>query len=309
MNLRMRLLCGVLIALSVLIASQPCQASQETTDKPSAYMALEVSWQGGPSQFVEVQRVTLDISTGQIPSYQGPSGALAFSSAYAGKSIAVTVQVLRWEGEQPPERVRQADYLLKPNETIEVKPFPGYVTAPLRIGIVPIAPETTPPPKFSNISNSLELAQIERLPSGFPRYKVTVRNVGTRPILALSQGTNGTTSNEVWDERNAALMEPGKEYSWTAETLTGKRAGGLFVPDAITTIDIGCVVFADGSYIGDRFQAFLAFESRACVRRLVAWTVDALKGAAASDEASTNTLKDSVSSLSSKLEDKDILIS
>ncbi len=215
----------------------------------------------------------------QLPAGQLPIRAVNIASRLDGEVASVTVSLLRGVKFHDQETM-VGTYQLRENESVLVQELEGFGVEPFRISLKRITPAAPNQPVVKSLAKSLEIVGIEPQPSTLPRYKLTLRNLSEKNIMALrieimSGGVMAVTSTPQGRE-GLPLIKAGAffESNQPLRTRAVHTPGG-FAPDTPISQEtiIRSVVFEDGSYEGDPapaagFKAFTLGRKLALTRLL-----------------------------------------
>lgn len=215
----------------------------------------------------------------QLPAGELPIQAVNIASRLDGEVASVNVSVLRGVKFHD-EETMVGTYHLRENESVLVQELEGFGVEPFRISLKRIAPAAPNQPVVKSLAKSLEIVGIEPQPSTLPRYKLTLRNLSEKNIMALrieimSGGVMAVTSTPQGLE-GLPLIKAGAffESNQPLRTRAVHTPGG-FAPDTHISQEtiIRSVVFEDGSYEGDPapaagFKAFTLGRKLALTRLL-----------------------------------------
>ncbi len=213
----------------------------------------------------------------RIPSWQPPAGSLPVRAVnivpgMEGDSVRIAVSVyvgVRFHEKEIPV----ANYLISENEKISTDELTQFGVEPFQIKLVRVPTLSTELPQIVNKTQSIVVTGVEANKSTFPSYKLRLRNLSGKNVLALGIYVlvNGREriSSLPHRQEGQPIIEAGSEYEKdyelgvSAVNDAGMMNGG-YVPDAPPhqEIFISTAVFEDGSYEGDakvaaNFRAFV----------------------------------------------------
>src|SRR5947209_5432290 len=199
---------------------------------------------------------------GHTPSWQPPAGflpvqAVNILSRVEGDGVRVSVSV--FVGARLHEKeVQVATYLIRENEKVRTDGLRQFGVEPFEIKVSRVSPVSTGLPQVLNRTESVAVLNIEPNNSTLPSYKLQLRNLSNKSIIAL--GINVMANNRLRKsatprgQEGLPLIEAGSIYNQNVSgAYNAQSAPGGYVPDAPPNqeIIITTVVFADGSYEGD----------------------------------------------------------
>ena len=223
----------------------------ENRSLPPGY--TEVNPSGETGKWVWVTRFAR-IPGRQVPGK--PISAIRFEPVFNGETVDVKVTLLRgskgFEQEDP-----VGVYQVGIGEKKTIGELDQFGIEPIDIAIENTVPPLPPPPGFENLTKAIEIVsvQAENIPK--PAYKIALRNVSDKNILAvrletLHDGRRGTAALLQGEDSRVVLLPGGVAerrllVTTTERTPTGYAPG---TPSAVT-INIRTVVFADLSFEGE----------------------------------------------------------
>ena len=147
---------------------------------------------------------------------------------------------------------------MREDESVSVQELERFGVEPFRIRLKRLSPAVTHQPVVRSLAKSLEIVGIEPLTSTLPRYKLTVRNLSDKDIMALSLHVLGgglsVMSSMPHGQEGLPLIRAGSffESIQPLKTKSVQTPGG-FTPDSPSSqaTVIMAVIFEDGSYEGD----------------------------------------------------------
>ncbi|PYS49901.1 MAG: hypothetical protein DMF68_08660 [Acidobacteria bacterium] len=199
---------------------------------------------------------------GHIPSWQPPAGflpvqAVNILSRVEGDAVRISVSVFvgaRFHEKELPV----ANYLIRENENVSTDDLKQFGVEPFEIKVSRVSPISTALPQVVNRTESIAVLNIAANNSTLPSYKLQLRNLSNKSIIAL--GINELVNNRLRKsgtprgQEGLPLIEAGAIYNHTVSgAYNAQSAPGGYMPDAPPNqeIIITTAVFADGSYEGD----------------------------------------------------------
>jgi hypothetical protein len=252
------------------------QAFAQTSATPTQ-LALEIRYYPGqpPAHLTVQPSAKRGIWFGRFPRVAGwteptnslPLTAVNIKALQAEEGVRVWVSVFL--GKIHEEEKQVSSYVLREGDTITANELAGVGVVPFEFKVVRLTASVANVPEFRSKVRSIELVSIQPNFSTIPTVQLVLRNVSTKPVLALEV--------EIWQDGRPRLthLEQGKE----GETLI--LPGGTFelmarlatqavpgpngnAPEALPnqSMEIASAVFADGSYEGesDKAMAFIGFQ-------------------------------------------------
>jgi hypothetical protein len=201
------------------------------------------------------------IKNWQLPAGELPIRAVNIASRVDGEVASVMVSVFRGVKFHDQETM-VGTYQLREDESVSVQELERFGVEPFRIGLKRLSPAVPHHPVVRSLAKSLEIVGIEPLTSTLPRYKLTVRNLSDKDIMALSikivGGGLGAMTSMPQGQEGLPLIRAGAFFAsdQPLKTRSVQTPGG-FTPDPPTSQEtvIMAVVFEDGSYEGDPTEA------------------------------------------------------
>lgn len=215
----------------------------------------------------------------QLPAGELPVRAVNVVAGLDGEVAFVNVSVFRGVKFHDQETM-VGKYQLRENESISVQELELFGVEPFRIALKRITPPVTNQPVVKTLAKSVEIVGIEPQTSILPRYKLTLRNLSDKNIMALSikvlGGGLSVMSSMPQGREGLPLIRAGAFYDSIEPLKTRSvQTPGGFTPDSPSTQEtvIMAAVFEDGSYEGDpadsaAFKA-LTFGRKLALTRLV----------------------------------------
>ena len=173
-----------------------------------------------------------------------PLTALEVNHVVDGDLVTVTVALKYGVPQQ--RTVPVATIRMKGDEPVTVSDLSRFGVDPIVLSIDDFPPPVLVNPTSTSISSLIDVtAELAR--NDLPLYRVTVRNKGTRAVMALSiemqRGADTVGTSQWRTNRSEALIAPGAEYVKALQVGTGPTPG--FDRFAVTG-----VVWDDGSAEG-----------------------------------------------------------
>ncbi|HYN23951.1 MAG TPA: hypothetical protein VES69_02785 [Pyrinomonadaceae bacterium] len=245
-------------------------------DTAPAYQALSRS-SGGPARtwYGRFSR----IQNWQLPAGELPVRAVNIVAGLDGDVAFVSVSVLRGVKFHDQETM-VGKYQLRENDRISVQELELFGVKPFRISLKRITPPVLNQPVVKSLAKSVEIVGIEPQTSTLPRYKLTLRNLSDKNIMAISikvvGGGLGVMSSMPQGREGLPLIRAGAFFDSIEPLKTRSvQTPGGFTPDLPTSQEtvIMAAVFEDGSYEGDpadsaAFKALTFGRKRALTRLL-----------------------------------------
>lgn len=219
------------------------------------------------------------IQNWQLPAGQLPIRAVNIASRLDGEVASATVSLLRGVKFHDQETM-VGTYQLRENESVLVQELEGFGVEPFRISLKRITPAAPNQPVVKSLAKSLEIVGIEPQLSTLPRYKLTLRNLSEKNILALRieimRGGVVAVTSMPHGREGLPLIKAGAFFESNQPLNTrAVRTPGGFAPESPNPQEtiIRAVVFEDGSYEGDPapaagFKAFTLGRKLALTRLL-----------------------------------------
>ncbi len=225
------------------------------------------------------------IQNWQLPAGELPVRAVNIVAGLDGEVAFVSVSVLRGIKFHDQETM-VGKYRLRENDSISVQELELFGVEPFRIGLKRITPPVPNQPVVKSLAKSVEIVGIQPLTSTLPRYKLTLRNLSDKNIMALSIKVMNAgivvVSSMPHGKEGLPLIRAGAFFD-SVEPLSTKavRTAGGFSPDSPNSQEtvIMAAVFEDGSYEGDpadsaAFRALTVGRKLALTRLVEIFTAD-----------------------------------
>jgi hypothetical protein len=265
-RIRFTILAVTLIFL--LFASNPSSFAQQQPSAPT-HLALEVTYfNGRPPAYQAVLAANSNTRGdwyglfGHVPSWQPPAGFLPVQAVeilprVEGDAVRIAVSV--FVGARLQEKaVPVATYLVRENEKIKTSALTEFGVEPFEIKVIRITPASTALPQVVNKTDSVAVLNVEANNSTLPSYKLQLRNLSNKNIIAL--GINLIANDRPRragmprGQEGRPLIEAGSVYNHNISGVVNPQTtSDGYVPDAPLKqeIIITTAVFDDGSYEGD----------------------------------------------------------
>ncbi|HEY0005643.1 MAG TPA: hypothetical protein VGB17_12605 [Pyrinomonadaceae bacterium] len=316
--LRLTLAASLSLLLSHLVAAQQRQPAPAPTG-----LALEVSsYKGLPPSYINVPGPDAKPMGAwyarfrRVAGWQPPAGALPvqavdIKSRLEGDGVRVIVTVLSGQRFHEKEEM-VGTFLVQPDEKLSVSDLARFGVEPFEIAVVRLDPLMIPLPVIVNNTKSIEVSSIEPDNSALPAYRLRLRNLSDKNVLALS--INGLAGDKTrWStlpqgQEGQPLIAPGEIYvrKHPAAFSTQNTPVG-FAPGQPPeqTILINAVVFEDGTFEGDAGRAaeFLCFQKgrKIQIARIAALLRMTMEASAEDSQVTLDQLSLAISSLTNEL--------
>jgi hypothetical protein len=265
---RIRFVILAITAIFLLFSNDHPAFSQQQQSAPTG-LVLEVTYfNGRPPAYLSVPGPDSKPNGawyglfGHIPAWQPPAGflpvqAVDILSRVEGAAVRITVSVFVGVKMQEKE-VPVANYLVRENEKIKTSELTQFGVEPFEIKVRRVSPVSTALPQVVNKTESVAVINIEANNSTLPSYKLQLRNLSNKNIIAL--GINLIANNRPRrigmprGQEGRPLIEAGSVYNHNIlGVLNAQTTSDGYVPDAPfkQEIVITTAVFEDGTYEGD----------------------------------------------------------
>lgn len=208
----------------------------------------------------------------RVPNWQPSAGALpvkAINVVSRLENSVVKVKISVFTGQRFNDKEEfVANYAMKENDKIVVEDLTKFGVEPIEIAVVKITPSVSVLPAALNRTTSLQITSIEPNYSTLPSFKVNLMNTSNKAVLAFTyqisvNGRKGISGMpQCTYERT--LIEAGNSYKFgVPNDFKDTKISDGEIPQVKNnqTIIITSVVFEDGTFEGDQFDAarYLAF--------------------------------------------------
>ncbi|HYP27267.1 MAG TPA: hypothetical protein VE262_11160 [Blastocatellia bacterium] len=309
------------LALTPLSGSAPAQQKDSATEPTGLVLEL-THYADRPPSYLPVPppgsepKGAWHTSFRRLAGWQPLEGALpvrAVNVLSRKESDGVRIHVSVFLGVKHHEKEEPvASYLLQEHDRVKVNELARFGVQPFEVAVVRVSPIFSPVPPVVNKTGSIEVASVEPNRSTLPSYKLSLRNLSGKSVVAvqidllvddvprllsLPEGREGGPLIEaggLFQTNMPAARKP-------AETRQG------YMPDVPRnqSILIGAAVFEDGSFEGDAKVAAQVRAGRAGQKAQLAQLVDILRKAAeekgeekgSDDSALLERLRKDISSL------------
>jgi hypothetical protein len=186
-----------------------------------------------------------------------PVHAVNIKSILIGDEVRVWVSVFVGERFDEPEK-DIAVYTLREGEKTSVEKLTQFGVDPFELVLVRVAPANTNLPQVISKAKSIELVTIQGNLSTLPAYRLSLRNLSSKNVVALMirvlQDNRTQISSMPQGKEGSPLIFAGgvSEFNEEAATRASAVPGGykpVTLPNQ--TIEISTAVFEDGSFEGE----------------------------------------------------------
>jgi hypothetical protein len=292
----MKTLRIVLITILVSCFLQTYATAQQ--EKPAAAtptrLALEVTyWKGDKPAFQTVPSNSWYARFRRIGGWKPAEDGLpvlAVNIAPGMEGAAVRLVVSVHVGRKHFERQDTVgSYLLQENERLVVYDMTAFGLEPFEVTVVRVeAKGALLLPAVTSNAPSVQVKNIEAVDSTFPMFKLTLKNISEKNVIALYVETFAQgrlrSSGMPRNRDGEPLIRGGTTYEFKRELNKDARpSGGGFAPEPAPNqaVLIKTAIFDDGTYEGDatmaaQYKAF-AYGERTQLQRLIARYREALE--------------------------------
>ena len=320
MNFSTRLIFPVLIVLTSL--ANVVNAQQLETRPKSTGLVLEIVFAKGAKPAFQTVAWTNNKkgswygrfdAFGGVTKGEKPVQAVRLVPFVEGPGVRVNVSVLRGEFLEVEESV--STYLMDVGQKLSVDELKSVGVGPFELRLFRVDPSAANAPSFVNRTKSVEVVSFEPLATTLPAYKVTIHNLSTKNISALSvevfSGGKRRTSSMPQGKEGQFVVEAGGFGQFETRVPIDAESGAAGFNPATRPehqIVISTVIFQDGNYEGSPEPAAM-FRSFTLGRKLMLRRINpALVSAVASvaeDNAPAKLVSD-LKSLSLELKDREV---
>jgi hypothetical protein len=320
---RIRFTILAVIFILLLLGNYLSAFSQQQQSAPTR-LVLEVTYfNGRPPAYLAVPGADSKPNGawygmfGHVPSWQPPAGflpvqAVDILSHVEGDGVRIIVSVFVGAKMQEKE-VPVANYLVRENEKIKTSELAQFGVEPFEIKVSRLSPVSTALPQVVNKTESVAVLNVEANNSTTPSYKLQLRNLSNKNIIALGVilFADNRPRRVAMPRRQDGrpLIEAGSIYNHNVlGVLSAQNTTEGYVPDAPLKqeIIITAAVFDDGSYEGDAqtaatVRAFRIGE-KIQVRKIIPLMQDALNEPDSNITLSIENFKMHLASLSTDVD-------
>lgn len=169
-------------------------------------------------------------------------------------AVQVDLSVLRGDGHEKEEAV--ATVLVRRGDRVTIDALRGFGVRPVTLSLTPLLPSTLSQPNVLNRTAGLEVVDIAATDEPGARYRISVKNVSSRPavnfhFIAHHRGRPALSGNRGHLD-STPLIEPGAVYAFTLEA--GREVQGTSGEVVLAShdfIEIAAVLWEDGEVEGD----------------------------------------------------------
>lgn len=285
-----------LILLCLLLVFPLAAAAQETrsaTEPRGLAVQIQIP-NGTPPSFLPVPAANARRSAmwtprfERVPGFQPEPGTLPVKAVNIGAIeegdaarvfVSLFVGVTSFEKELP-----VGSYLLRDGEHAVVKELAAFGVEPFELTAVRPNVTAPPLPAVSTRTTSLEVVGVEPTKSTLPSYKLSLRNLSNKNVVALQvevyEGSRLRLSGSPHGQQGLALIPAGAVLETNvlgAKDTTMTRTGFEPASPPYQMIVVSTLVFEDGSFEGDPSHALRINARRAGERIQLERAVAALK--------------------------------
>jgi len=276
---------GRLVLVSSLAILAPNFAgAQVTPDNPGAMVLIKTFADGRSTHAIVTDELRSSWTPlfPRIPSWRPPPGTLPVEAVKivhvrTTDRVRVDVSVLRGSPHQKEDPVETL-YVTR-ERPVRSERLREFGVEPVSFSLVPLTPTLLIPPQVVNKTAGLDVAHIEPVMQGRPGYRVSIRNLTTKPavmcFLKAYKDSQFSWSKRQDQQDGSAVIEPGDTFVFTAPGSSGSTASDAgWAPSSIDTIELTAVLWDDGTFEGEPGEVEAALLSyigrRAQLDRVVA---------------------------------------
>ena len=268
------------VSLFFLLGGLTLTAQEQRAKPTPKKLAIEVVLPGGAidHQVPVGGRRGMRAPQRRLPGWEQPAAGeppltgIEFTSAYEGDAVRIKVSVVFDDSQMDapgpkygPKERSIATYLAREGETVNVGELARFGVEPMQVKVVRANPEPeTPPlssaPQIVNETKSVEVVSFERdqRPTSRNHYNLRLRNATRKNIIALGlyeASPGGPARTRMIGYPGRPLIRAGDFYDYNyyfnVAAHTTPHQGVVPDADQPRTLNVGTVVFDDGTYEGD----------------------------------------------------------
>ena len=263
----------LVIALSFVTSAQQQESSPKKTAEAPSKLLLEIVLNPAfPPSYLTVNGSVWMTRFVRLPGIQNepPIRAVKLVSKFNGETADVRVSLLRGAFDRED---LVGNYRVGVGEQKTISDLRAIGIEPFNIKLLDTVGSVPPPPGFENRTKSIEIVSVQSENIPRPAYRITLRNLSDKNLLALRVDVNMDsrpgTSGYFQGVEGQPVVEAGAAFERYVSVETTVRTATGYAPGtaAANTILIRSAVFADMSFEGEVEPACL-FESFVMQRRL-----------------------------------------
>jgi hypothetical protein len=184
-----------------------------------------------------------------------PVRALSYRSRLTENgAVQVDISVFRGDGHEQKEPVAQV--VVERDERVTIDALRGFGVLPVTLSLTTLAPSALTAPAVLNRTSGLEVVDIAITEEPAARYRLTVKNLSSRPavnfhVIAHRNDRRALSGNR-GNLDSTPIIEPGASYTFTLDPgreVRGRR--GEVTLASHDVIEIAAVLWEDGEVEGD----------------------------------------------------------
>jgi len=251
----------LVLVISLAVLAPSVASSQATPDETPAIVLVKTYADGRSTHEIvtDQPRSSWTPLFPRIPSWTPPPGTLPINAVrvvhvLTTDRVRVDVSVLRGSPHQKEDAVETL-YVTR-DEPVRSERLRAFGVEPVTFSLVPVKPTVLIPPQVVNKTAGLDVAHIEPVMSARPGYRVSIRNLTTKPAVMFFLKAY-MDSRFAWSKRQdqqdgSAVIEPGDTLVFAAPGSSGSTASDAgWAPSSIDTIELTAVLWDDGTFEGD----------------------------------------------------------
>jgi hypothetical protein len=261
-----------IISACLFVALAAISAAGQANSAAPTHLALEVYISsGGSPSYISVPQSgapphwTWYTRFKRAPNQTGPEGLRAVKAVNvrvinAGDRVMASVSV--FIGERFEEEKLVADYALQEGEKVTLRELSAFGIEPFDVKLVRVAVDPADLPQVISKAPSIELVTIQSTFSTLPGYRLTLRNLSPKSVMAsmikVREGKRIVkTGMPQGEEGKPLIVASGMSEIVLSAPIRADGTTGAYQPVAVAnqTIEITTAAFEDGSSEGDPSHA------------------------------------------------------
>jgi hypothetical protein len=252
------------VALSALtiLAGSVSAAAQDTSDGPRAVVLFITYADGRTTPQIVTEKVSRSWTPlfPRVPGWQPlpqdlPASAVNYEMRLRGGVVDVDVSVFRGESHERHDAV--AKVVVGSGAPVTVGALEAFGVQPVTMSLTPlVAAAPLAIPRVINRTAGLEVADIEALQNPSPAYRITVKNLSAKPVVAFQVVTyrddQRTLTGTKLNQDGTPVIEANGVYAFSMSPSRWSPAGvDGWSPASHEVLEITSALWEDGSVEGD----------------------------------------------------------
>jgi hypothetical protein len=250
-----------------VLALAPSSAVRAQPDPTLTPVVLITSYSDGRSTPRVVSARPTTAWTPLFPktqAWRSPEGltvsAIHYRCVLTAEGVRVDVSVFLGEPHQ--KELPVAKVTVTADQPVVIDELRNYGVAPVTLSTRGLDPTTLYPPQFENKTAALQIMDVDVTSDGAPAYRITVRNVSSRPVMTFHvesyQGGIRNLSGRQGLRDGTPAVHPGGTYTFRFPASSRGPRSPSWTPSSHDLVVITGLLFEDGDIEGDPAGVWLA---------------------------------------------------